>query len=80
MGLGAGWEHPTYYKELWQLKDENGNIAMISTTRGTLQDILHNNLRKRIVATGVIESNEEFRGTKQTFLRADKLKLEEIKE
>lgn len=80
MNLGAGWTHPTYCKELWQLKDDNGNVAMISTTRGKLQEILHDNLGKKVVATGVIESLGEFRGTKQTFLRSNKLQLDAFQE
>lgn len=80
MGLGAGWTHPTYRKELWQLKDNNDNVAMVSTTRGKLQGVLHDNLGKKVVATGIIESLGEFRGTKQTFLRSDKLQLEALQE
>lgn len=80
MGLGAGWQHPTYYKELWQLRDNNGNVVMVSTTRDKLQGILHDNLGKKVVATGVVENTGEFRGTKQTFLRSDKLQLEALQE
>ena len=80
MCLGAAWEHPTYCKELWQLKDDNGNLVMISTTRGKIQETLHNNLGKKVVATGKIGNCSEFRGTKQTFLQSEKLQLEALQE
>ena len=73
------WEHPTYCIELWRLTDRNGNIVMLRTSNMGIQNTLAKHEGQELVASGKIESQNEFRGVKQTFIASRGLKLEELK-